>query len=82
MNKLILYSSPECCLCDEALALVKDLCAAHDIAIKKVNIFEDKSLLIKYRYSIPVVEYEATSQTLAWPFDLGKFEQWLVGCGV
>ena len=77
MRQLVLYSSQECCLCEQALFILREAQADWDISVKKIDIFKDKSLLIKYRTSIPVVEDLESGELIYWPFDQAIFESWL-----
>lgn len=74
-----LYSSPECCLCDDAMLLL-DECRSEEactIDVTKKNIYEDKSLLVKYKFNIPVLKKIGLSRELKWPFDRAQLIAWL-----
>ncbi len=77
MRQLVLYSSQDCCLCEQALFILRDAQADWNISIKKVDIFKDKGLLIKYRSSIPAVEDLDSGELIYWPFDQVILESWL-----
>lgn len=72
-----MYSSPECCLCDDALKVFESIGAGVKWGIEKKNIYTDKGLLIKYRYTIPVLHILGTDAELNWPFDELILSQWL-----
>lgn len=80
MITLTLYSTVDCHLCDEAQILLQASVCAEDFILQKSDIRKDKSLLIKYRYTIPVVACD--ERELAWPFDREKFEAWFVSLNV
>ena len=78
MMHLKLYSSKACCLCDDAMDLIQGLAPRYDIRVKKIDIYLDKSLLIKYKTSIPVLSHESSNKELAWPFNREVLEDWLL----
>lgn len=82
MKHYILYSSKACCLCDDALALIEQIKAERAVTVSKVDIYQDKALLIKYRTRIPVLKEEggaeeSESRELGWPFNLETLREWL-----
>lgn len=82
MKHYILYSSKECCLCDDAMALIEQIKAERAVTVSKVDIYQDKALLIKYRTRIPVLKEEggtekSESRELGWPFSLETLREWL-----
>ncbi len=77
MRNFILYSSEDCCLCDQAMVVLAECKQDLYFDVKKVDIYRDKSLLVKYKFSIPVVKDASSSSELAWPFTAIKFKQWL-----
>lgn len=77
MRALIFYSSPDCCLCDDALAIVMKSEFVKSFNLEKKNIYLDKSLLVKYRHSIPVIQDASSQETLYWPFSEQDFCTWI-----
>ncbi|MFT7560903.1 MAG: hypothetical protein ACI93R_002826 [Flavobacteriales bacterium] len=75
--KIFLYSSKDCCLCDDAKAIVEKSLFYSKIDLEKKDIYLDKALLIKYKVHIPVLYAQNTSSELYWPFDLVCLESWL-----
>lgn len=67
MNQLILYSHPDCHLCEEAEALVHR-CGMGD-TYQIVDIEDDLELLKRYGIHVPVLKREDNQQELFWPFD-------------
>ena len=55
MYEVVVYSKPDCCLCDEAKSLLRKLAAKHRFAWREVNILEDPETYEKYKNEIPVV---------------------------
>lgn len=76
MKELILFSSKECCLCDDAIDLMARSACQKRFTVKKVDIYTDKQLLVKYRTKIPVVKDSSAQAELGWPFDQSRFENW------
>lgn len=76
MKELILFSSQECCLCEDANELMAQSAFKDRFIVKKVDIYTDKQLLVKYRTRIPVVMESSSHAELGWPFDLSHFERW------
>ncbi len=64
--RVILYSKPECHLCDEASGLLADLARETSLEWRSVDIQSDPALYERFRYQIPVIEIVGGA-TLAWP---------------
>lgn len=74
MSKLLLFSRPDCHLCDEAEALLR--LVAPGIECEVVDIEDDIRLLDRYGVRVPVLRRELDGAELGWPFDaehLGGF---------
>ena len=67
MSEVILYSRPECHLCDEAERLLSRVAPERAVCI--VDIEDDLTLIERYGIRVPVLRLEATGQELGWPFD-------------
>ncbi len=65
--ELILYSTQDCHLCEQALNLFEQLEEAFEL--KSVDIAESEKLMEQYGVRIPVVKAE-TGNELGWPVDL------------
>jgi len=84
--KLILYSAPDCHLCDLAKAVINnvaqsqifsDQAAGQGLIIETVNVRQSIDLKRRYGIRIPVVALSLDSEAeLGWPFDEKKFAQW------
>jgi glutaredoxin len=48
---ILIYSKPDCHLCDDAKAILKKL----GLEFQEINIEEDAEAFEKYRYEIPVI---------------------------
>ncbi len=66
MATAILYSKPDCHLCDRAAALLDRLAQETDLSWRRVDIRSDADLWERFRYTIPVIEIDSGVQ-LAWP---------------
>ncbi len=75
MSQLILYSQPECHLCDEAEALLQ--ASGLGDSYQKVNIETDLELLKRYGIHVPVLMRRDTGQELFWPFDQAQLAAFL-----
>ncbi len=59
MRRLLLYSRPDCHLCDEARELVEPLVGeAGDIVLEEIDIGADDLLLKRFLERIPVLELD------------------------
>jgi len=55
MKEVVVYSKEGCCLCEEALKVLRKVQASCPFILREVNIVEDRNLLEKFREEIPVV---------------------------
>lgn len=74
--KLIMYTGPECSLCDEAQALINAL-AQPTIELQKINIRNDAALYHSYGARIPVLKRLCDDSELGWPFDINALQAFL-----
>ena len=65
MPTVILYSKPDCHLCDEASRILSDLAREIPFEWRRVNIESDPALFKRFRYEIPVIQ--VGDATLSWP---------------
>lgn len=65
--KVIIYSGPNCCLCDQALDLLNNVNIV-GLNIEKVNVRDSTELYHLYGARIPVIKREHDLRELAWPF--------------
>lgn len=75
--KLILYSGPNCCLCDQAEQIINQLPDRAIIELTKKNVREDTKLYHLYGARIPVVERLDNQTIIEWPFDLAQLEEFI-----
>ncbi len=53
--EITLYGKPDCCLCDEAKAVLRRVAAAYPARVREVNIEMDPQLQARFGEEIPVV---------------------------
>ena len=58
MTKVVIYSKPECHLCDEAKAAIQAAGCEGEYTLEEVNIESDLELRRRYRYDIPVITFD------------------------
>ena len=58
--KVIIYSKPDCHLCEEAQAAMRAAGCSDLFTIEEVNIETDAELFARYRYDIPVIMIDGT----------------------
>ena len=55
MTRVVIYSKPECHLCDEAKAAIQASGCDEEYTLEEINIESDPVLLDRYRFEIPVI---------------------------
>jgi len=55
MAEVIVYSKPDCCLCDEVKAQLRRLQQTFQFHLREVNILEDPGAYEEYKEQIPVI---------------------------
>lgn len=73
---LILYSGPQCCLCEQALEFIHSL-NRDDLHITIKNVRDCPELYHLYGARIPVLRREASGEELAWPFSAQELSSFL-----
>ncbi|MES2500611.1 MAG: glutaredoxin family protein [Pseudomonadota bacterium] len=73
-QKIYLYSTTHCHLCELAQSLLDDSTAC---LVEVIEIAYDECLVIKYGTRIPVIKRQDTQAELDWPFNLGDIMQFL-----
>ena len=58
--KVIIYSKPDCHLCEEAKEVMRAAGCSDLFSIEEVDIESDAELFAQYRYDIPVIMIEGT----------------------
>ncbi len=54
MHQVVLYSKPDCRLCDEARTRLQKLQEKHPFELREVNILEDRDAFEQFKNEIPV----------------------------
>ena len=67
---LSFFSGPDCCLCDQAKALIEPLIKERDLRIDYVNIKGNAEYMHRYGARIPVIMRNDTKAEIEWPFDI------------
>lgn len=75
--KLILFTGPECHLCDLALNVLQSSKHFSNLDIEKVNIRSNTDLFHLYGARIPVIKRLDNQLELGWPFDEQMVEAFL-----
>jgi hypothetical protein len=75
MSELILYTRPDCHLCDEAAGLLAVVAPDRDYRL--VDIEDDLALLDRYGIRVPVLRLEPAGTELGWPFDAAALTRFL-----
>ncbi len=75
MNKLYLYSTIACHLCEEAEEMLVELQQTVEFTLVKRDIIDNAQWLEKYRVSIPVLELN--QKELLWPFNKSQIVKFL-----
>lgn len=75
--KLILYTGPNCCLCDEAMAIIDSLSFSPALVVEKVNIRDSAELYHLYALRIPVLKVDGRIDELGWPFTHEQLENFI-----
>lgn len=70
MTQLVLYTTSQCHLCEQALALLINLKEQYAINWLTQEISDDDDLIEKYGIRIPVIQRIDNQAELNWPFTL------------
>lgn len=77
MNKLYLYSTTGCHLCEIAMALLKDTLNPLYFTLEEVEISDSDTLMERYGVRIPVLADAQSGQELGWPFDRAQLVEFV-----
>ena len=55
---VVVYGAPDCCLCDEAKAVLRPAAERLGFDLREVDVSTDPELEARYRVEIPVVEVD------------------------
>jgi hypothetical protein len=65
---LILYTRPNCPLCDEARDVLRVALTGTGVVVEEVDIEDDEALEARYGWLIPVVRRTDSGAECRWPF--------------
>ena len=79
--KIIMYTGPQCSLCDEA-SLLLDHIKPRQFEVEKINIRTSNDLYHLYGARIPVLKrvepgHAKDSHELSWPFDVKSLQDFV-----
>ncbi|MDU0355188.1 glutaredoxin family protein [Paraglaciecola aquimarina] len=76
--EIILYSGQDCCLCDQAEALLNEVDPKANIKVKKIDVKSSTELYHLYGARIPVLFNPSSQQELPWPFDSSTLREFIL----
>lgn len=76
IDKLTLYGTSACHLCEDAMAVVLPATQALGLDLIVIDIAGDDTLEARYGTSIPVL-FSSCAGELCWPFDTDKVNEFL-----
>ncbi|KXI29056.1 glutaredoxin family protein [Paraglaciecola hydrolytica] len=76
LSKFVLYSGHNCCLCDDAKALLAQT-SIDPKEFVEVDVKTDSQIYHLYGARIPVLVNTQAQQELAWPFELPQLTEFL-----
>jgi glutaredoxin len=74
MRQVVLYTRPDCHLCDEAMSLLRRLRAEFSFELEEVDIDQNDELLKLYQWRVPVVTLDGREITAA-PIDVSDLRR-------
>ncbi len=72
-TRVVVYSRAGCHLCEDAIAIVDQICDRHGMAYSVVDIDGDDSLLQQYADKVPVTVIDGVEHAIWW-VDPDRFE--------
>jgi glutaredoxin len=72
MHRVVIYSKPGCCLCEEVKAQLARLAGRHAFELQEVNILNDPLNFERLKEEIPVVFIDG-KKAFKFHLDEGKF---------
>ena len=74
--KVVLFTRPDCELCDYAAALANQL----GVEVEHRDISGNVELLRRYGNTIPVLQNPVSGSELKYPFGVAQLKEWLQAC--
>ena len=78
MSDLRFYTTSECHLCDQALALLKPIAERKGLSVRVIDVMDDVIAEEHYAERIPVIAHHQRSEVLTWPFTAEDIYRWLM----
>jgi thioredoxin-related protein len=72
LPEIIVYSKPNCCLCDQVKEQLKKLQELHEFVWSEVNILDDPADFERFQYEIPVIFIDGR-KAFKYHLDEGRF---------
>ncbi len=72
MAKVIVYSKPDCCLCDQMKQQLRRLGIENQFSLREVDILEDAEVFDRFKDHVPVV-YINSRKVFKYRLDEKKF---------
>ncbi|PDH37532.1 MAG: hypothetical protein CNE99_08015 [OM182 bacterium MED-G24] len=73
--QVTLFGTYGCHLCEQALALIREVQSELNLTIEEVDIANDDELVDRYGILIPVLRHDG--RELNWPFDQADLKRFL-----
>jgi glutaredoxin len=80
LPEIIVYSKPDCCLCDQVKEQLKKLQQLHKFVWREINIRDDPADFERFQYEIPVVFIDGR-KAFKYHLDEGQFVRLLESAG-
>ena len=77
MADLVLYTRPDCHLCEVAAELLLE--SVPGVDVHPVDIEEDLGLIERYGQRVPVLQRATDQAELGWPFSAAELAEFLAG---
>lgn len=78
MIEVVVYSKPDCCLCDEVKTKLARLKSKYPFDLREVNILDDPAAFTSFQDEIPVVFINGRL-AFKWHLNEGEFIQRIAG---
>lgn len=72
MAKVVVYSKPDCCLCDQMKQQLRRLGIENQFSLREVDILEDAEVFDRFKDQVPVV-YINSRKVFKYRLDEKKF---------
>ena len=80
LPEIIVYSKPDCCLCDQVKEQLKKLQELHEFVWREINILGDPADFERFQYEIPVIFIDGR-KAFKYHLDESRFVRLLESAG-